>query len=132
MLAISRLICCISSLRPREVNKCTRISCEPRPPVSSPAERKELITFSYAKDTSASSLYAACVKFGECAMGDRHVLACARACAHVCKRRKGRSDEAVQRERGTQDGKTRGRDREKKKGGTKDGSVDGKMLPGVR
>lgn len=50
----------------------------------------------------------------------------------MSKRRKGRSDEATQGGRGTRDGETGGRDREKKKGGTKDGSVDGKMLPGVR
>lgn len=60
------------------------------------------------------------------------MCACARACARVRKWRKGRSDGATQGGRGTRHGETGGRDREKKKGGTKDGSVDGKMLPGVR
>lgn len=50
----------------------------------------------------------------------------------MSKRRKGRSDKATQGGVGPGMARRGGRDREKKKGGTKDGSVDGKMLPGAR
>lgn len=81
-------------------------------------------------------MYAACVKSSKRAVGDRQMCVCehvrVRARVRVSKRRKGRSDEAKQGGRGTRDGETGGRDREKKRGRTKDGSADGKMLAGAQ
>lgn len=107
---------------PCKVTKCIRLLW---PPISLSLKRKELLTFSYAKDTSGLSSYPARVKSSQCVVGDREM------CVYVWVNG-GRKGQTRPRKGAWDPGwRDRGRDSKKKRGRTKDGSVDGKMLAGV-
>lgn len=95
---------------PCKVTKCIRLLW---PPISLSLKRKELLTFSYAKDTSGLSSYPARVKSSQCVVGDREM------CVYVWVNG-GRKGQTRPRKGAWDPGwRDRGRDSKKKKGKNK-------------